>query len=253
MPKIVPSFEPEALGRRGRRSGDRARSRRGRRERPEHLLARDDAVARPARRAADVHVLDEADLGAPFLRALDERDELVVVDAADHDGVDLERCEPGPRRGLDAAQHARQLVEARELLEPLGPQRVEADRDPVEARRAQGGRVLLEQHAVGRHREVAAATACRRGSRTSAGRSWRTSGSPPVSRMRSDAEGAEDVGEPADLLELEQVRARQPDVLLLGHAVVAAQVAPVRHREAQVAERAAEAVREGHGRSILPA
>ncbi len=220
--------------------------------RPEHFEARDHAVARPAGGAADVHVLDEADLGAPRLRPLDERDELVVVDAADHDRVDLERCEAGPRRGLDAAQHARQLVEAGELLEPVGPQRVEADRDPVEARRAQGGRVLLEQHAVGRHREVVQPRL--------AGEDLDERGQVVAHERLAarqadavDAERAEDVGEPADLFELEQVRAGKPHVVLLGHAVVAAQVAAVRHREAEVAERAAEAVRERHGRSIVPA
>ena len=89
--------------------------------------------------------------------------------------------------------------------------------------------------------------------RTSSGRSWRTSGSPPVRRMRSTPRRAEDVGEPADLLEVQDVLAGEPGVVLLGHAVGAAQVAAVRHRQAEVAERTAEAVGDGHGRSILAA
>ena len=104
---------------------------------------------------------------------------------------------------------------------------------------AQRRRVLGEQDAVGGHGEVgepgsAASIA------TSRGRSLRSSGSPPVRRTLSTPEVDEDVDEPADLLEREDVLPGQPDVLLLRHAVVAAQVAAVGDGEPQVPERTAE-------------
>src|SRR5262249_54209835 len=58
------------------------------------------------------------------------------------------------------------------------------------------------------------------------------------------------------LLEGEQVLSGQPDVLLLGHAVLAAEVAPVGDRHPQVAERPAERVGDegacsgGHGSNL---
>ena len=57
-----------------------------------------------------------------------------------------------------------------------------------------------------------------------------------------DAEPDEHVDQPLDFLELQDVLARQPHVILLGHAVAAAQVAAVGDREAQVAQRPMELV-----------
>src|SRR5262249_13948205 len=51
----------------------------------EYLLTTHDLVERPARGAADVHVLDEPHLGRNTPRELDQVDELVVVDTANHD------------------------------------------------------------------------------------------------------------------------------------------------------------------------
>ena len=59
----------------------------------------------------------------------------------------------------------------------------------------------------------------------------------------------EDPGEARDLLEREELRAREKFVVgavdLLGHAVHAAEVAAVRDRDAQIVQRPAEGV--GHG------
>ena len=61
-----------------------------------------------------------------------------------------------------------------------------------------------------------------------------------------DAFPDEDPDEAIDLLEAQQVGARQPDVLRLGHAVEAAEVAAVGHRHAQRAQRPVEGVEHGH-------
>ena len=82
--------QAEAIGRGRRRFDDRL-------DRPvvggeplQHLAARDDPCGRPVCRAADVHVLDEPDLGVHHAAVLDQIDQLVVVDAADGHRVDLE-------------------------------------------------------------------------------------------------------------------------------------------------------------------
>src|SRR5581483_8041579 len=59
-----------------------------------------------------------------------------------------------------------------------------------------------------------------------------------------DAEADEDVDEAADLLEVQHVLARQPRVVVLRHAVFAAEVAAVGDRQAQVPQRTAEAIGE---------
>src|SRR5688572_2955803 len=57
------------------------------------------------------------------------------------------------------------------------------------------------------------------------------------------AQPGEDAGQAIDLLERKDGRARQPDVLHLGHAVPAAKIAAVGDGDAEVAERSAEAIR----------
>src|SRR5262245_14678977 len=52
-----------------------------------------------------------------------------------------------------------------------------------------------------------------------------------------DPERRKDVDELLDLLEMEDVLARQPHVFRFGHAVAAAQVAPVGDRKAEVSKR----------------
>ena len=88
-------------------------------------------------------------------------------------------------------------------------------------------------------------------SATSDGRSRRSSGSPPVSRTRSTPSFAEEIRELRDLLEREHVLARQPEVLVLRHAVVAPQVAAVGHRQAETAQRPAERVDDGTGDYLM--
>ncbi len=55
--------------------------------------------------------------------------DLVVVDAADDDGVDLERLEPFPPGRLEAGEDPLEARAPGDRLEPLPPQRIEADRD----------------------------------------------------------------------------------------------------------------------------
>ena len=84
----------------------------------------------------------------------DQVHELVVVDAADDDRVDLE-CVPKTRCAaampfLDASE----LVEARERREAIGVQRVEADGDAAQAGGGERVDLVGEQDAVCREREV---------------------------------------------------------------------------------------------------
>ena len=127
-----------------------------------------------------------------------------------------------------------------ERAEPLGAQRVEAHRDPVEPGAVEAPAPARRAGRRWSSWRGRASAALRGEHRDEPVRSFRSSGSPPVRRTLSTPRSAKTSTSCADLLEREDVLARQPDVLLLRHAVLAAQVAPVGHRDAEVPERAAE-------------
>src|SRR2546427_12661076 len=134
---------------------------------------------------------------------------------------------------------------ARERGESIGAEGVEAHRHAAEPRLLERLRVLGEQHAVGRDREVTQPRL--RGEEADEARQVA-----PQERLASreadlvHSEGHEDVDERADLLEVEDLLARKPDVLLLGHAVLAAQIASVGDRDAEVPQRTTVRVVDPH-------
>ena len=123
-------------------------------------------------------------------------------------------------------------------------ERIEADGDAVEARVAQRPGLVGQEHAIGGQREIPD----RRQGRELRNEARQLA---PQQRLTArntdpvDADLAEGAGEGGDFLEREQRLARQPGVVHLGHAVVAAQVAAVGDRHAQAPQRAAEAIDDG--------
>src|SRR5215218_960500 len=91
------------------------------------LVLPDDGSAGPAARRVERHELDEPDLDAALAPERGQLDELVVVDAPLHHGVQLHGIEPGLQGGVDAVEHVGQLVASGHLHEPLAIERVEAD------------------------------------------------------------------------------------------------------------------------------
>ncbi len=250
IPKVDSVGEREAIGRRRRRFDDRLDATVSARERVEDLAARDDAVRRPAAGAADVHVFDEAHFGAELAAELDQIAELVVVHAANHDRVDLEAGREHAMRSGEAVFHFVERVDAREREEAIAAQRVEAHGDASEPGRLQPVDLIREQDAVRRQREIAKAGLRRhhRDERRQVAAEQRLAAG---EANLVHAEADEDVDKAADLLEMQHVLARQPGVVVLRHAVFAAQVAAVGDRQAQVAQRTAEAI--GEHESIVTA
>ena len=196
------------------------------------------------------HLLDEAQLVAAVEAPLQDVRHGVVVDAAHRDGVDLDRGEPGIRRSLETEFDVGESVPSREPREGLGVDRVEADVDPVQTRAGEALGDALEAHPVGRHRDPRA-----RLERGDAGHEVDEGSSQQglaagQAHLR-DAVTDEEPDEPEHLLVGEHLRLRHPGQALGGHAVGAAQVAAVGHRDAQVSGHPAELVRPG--RSAQPA
>ena len=60
---------------------------------------------------------------------------ILLVEAARHDGVDLDRREPGCFGRVYAVQHLVQMSPARDAMKAVGIQRVDADVDALQTRR----------------------------------------------------------------------------------------------------------------------
>ena len=205
------------------------------------LARRHDAIATPVIAVADVHVLDEAHDDAGAAEVLDQVEHGVIVQAALDDAVDLDRRQPRVLRGANALEHAVALGEAAaHLLEDLRIERVETDGDAMQAVRLQLRRMLREQHAVGRQRDVL--HAFERGELADQLGDIRAqqrlaAGEPHLLH----AELHEQARQPRDLFERQALGRLQEAIVLVKrlprHAVRAAEVAAIHHRNAQVVQR----------------
>src|SRR5678815_323112 len=89
----------------------------------QHLAPWKDTGHRPVCGATNVHVLNESHFGVMSTREFDQIHQLVLVDAADDDGIQLDAGKERGRHG-DSIKDAVELVESRERSEPLGLQAV---------------------------------------------------------------------------------------------------------------------------------
>ena len=129
--------------------------------------------------------------------------------------------------------------------ELVGVERVERDINPPDAAIGEFVRETREQRAVGGQRDLVERPAfdVARRPRNSDMTLRRTSGSPPVTRSLRAPRPDEGRAKPVELLEREDV-ALGEEVHVLGHAIDAAKVAAVRHRDAHIGDASAKRVDE---------
>ena len=177
------------------------------------------------RGAADVHVLDETQLGVVAPCELEQSLELVVIEAASDHRVELESRKPRRARRHDALEHPGELIAPGQPQKPIAVQRVERDGDALEARLSERERVLGEQHAVGGHGELSEGLARKQlhQHRELAPHEGLAAGETNLRHPKRN----EAIDQRADLLEGKDVLRGQPRVFLFGHAVRAAQVAAI--------------------------
>ncbi len=177
---------------------------------------------------------------------LQQRRHRVVVAAAAHHRVDLDRCQAGVERGGDAVEHLLEAAEAAaHVREHLGVERVEAHRDAPQAVALQFRGVLGEQHPVGGEREIVDALDHRQ--LADQFREPRTQQRfAPGETQLAHAERGRGTRHAHDFLEAEPLAGAQEAIAVVEglprHAVRAAEIAAVHHREAQVVHRPAEPV-----------
>src|SRR6187455_2363484 len=166
----------------------------------QHLAPWKDTGHRPVCGATNVHVLNESHFGVMSTREFDQIHQLVLVDAADDDGIQLDAGKERGRDG-DSIKDAVELVESRERSEPLGLQSIETDRQAMETCVAERDRLRGEQYAVRGQGQVANRGPCRKSPN-------QVRQIAPQERLPArepnlvDAERGEDVDQMLDLLEL---------------------------------------------------
>ena len=209
------------------------------------IRGRHDLVDSPAVGAPDVHELDEADdvLAAPEVPG--QIDQRVIVDALANDGVQLDRTEASGRSRIDALEHHRDReVDVVHLAEDRVVDRIEADSDAIEAGGGQRRGLRGEQRGVRGEGDLRVGD---RGKHLDQLRQLRAEQRLAAGDAElPHAEAGRDPGDALDLLEAEDLVARQEREVraedLLRHAVAAAKVATVGDRDTEVMQRPPEAV-----------
>ena len=121
----------------------------------ENFVERDHDLRRPHAIFFQRHELDEAHEHAFFAREAAEGGDLVVIEAAQQNAIDLHRIQPGALRGANSCQHALVGVgHAGDAGEALGIDRIHRNRDARKAGVGQRLRQLGQQMSVGGEGDV---------------------------------------------------------------------------------------------------
>src|SRR5215472_3463418 len=165
---------------------------------------------------------------------------LIFVDALECHGVDLD-LEYGRAGRLDAGKHLVQRSPARYRAKFFGVQRVERDVDPADAGGAQIVRIFFELRAVGRHREFVELAGARMPRQRiderydAASHQGLTAGEAKFTHAAGNKGRAQAV----ELFQSEDFRLGEKRHVLR-HAIDTAEVAAVRHRDAEIRNGAPE-------------
>ena len=171
-----------------------------------------------------------------------QRARLAVVEPLERHGVDLD---PETRldRGVDALEHHAEIAPARDGAELVRVQRVERDIDPPDAAIGELMGEARELRAVGRQRHFVERAALEMAPEAAEQRHHVA----PHQRLAAGdadlarAEADEGRAQPVQLLERQHVALGQ-EIHVLGHAVDAAKVAPIRHGHPHIGDLPAERI-----------
>ena len=220
-----------------------------------NLRAGQDLVHAPAVGVAHVHVFDEAQFDPSVEKVPGHGDNLVVVHALLNHHVDLDRGQPHPQGCIDAVQHlAHGDLAVAHAAKGGVIQRVQADGDALKAGVLQGLNPGPQQGAVGGERQLGRGAFCR-AQRCQPGNEvievLAHQGLSARQTQFAHTQLQKESACPFDFFEGEQGLVRHEAVPgaidLPGHAIAAAEVAAVGHRDAQITKRAAQGVQRGDG------
>src|SRR6056297_1447191 len=195
---------------------------------------------------ADVHVFDETNDGVRSPEAREQLRDRGIVHATLDDRVDLHRRKIGLDGRVDAVQHPVQAAAAPvHAAKDLVVHCIEAHGHAIEAGCLQFRRVLGQQNAVGRECDLVDAGQAAQIADQVAERRAQQRFSPRDPELahpgtREQPHQPDDLGEIEPLVRAQELEAAV--VFLFRHAIRAAEIAPIGHRDPQIAETAAESV-----------
>lgn len=196
---------------------------------------------------AQRHDLDEGEIEALRAGPFDEPVEFVLVHALERNRVDLDG-ETGGLGGGQPFQHLLELAPAGDGGEFFRVERIERNIDPAHAGAHQRFAVFGELAAVGRERQLVERALAEQFPEPF------DQGHHPAAHQRlaagqaqfAHAEAHEGAAQPLQLLDRQDLRLRQ-EGHVFGHAIDAAEIAPVGHRDAQIGYRPGERVDQRRG------
>src|SRR5689334_12824681 len=199
----------------------------------EHFVARDDVLRGELTQTTDWHQLDESHVPRMIECEPREIDDLVIVDAAHDDNVQLDRSDARGFGGARGGDRIEAQVASRDCRDAVRTQAVRTDIYAIQTGAAQLWRKFGKSHAVCRERDVLHfgnrvqhldQPRDRRANRWLASRYAET----------SEAEWRELRDDTRDLLIAENVGLWQPREALDGHAIQAAKVATIGDGDSQI-------------------
>ena len=190
------------------------------------------------------HGFDHRKIEAAFTAPCEQGWQFAIVHAAHRDRVDA-HGEAGAARGVDAAHDLVEFVAPGQLCKACRIERVEADVDTADTGGCQIVGQFGQQRAIGRQCDFVQpvfAQICEAGDEIDDALADERFAASEADTLYAAADEVE--GEAFDFVESEQIPARH-ELHVLGHAVGAAQVAAVRHREADVVDPASKCIVHG--------
>src|SRR5882724_2646459 len=85
---------------------------------------------------------------------LSEGKDFMIVDVANHHGIDFDRVKTEFLRQVDCLQNLVESIAAGDFFEVIAVERIEAETDPAQPGIAQGPSFFLKEKTVGGHRKV---------------------------------------------------------------------------------------------------
>ena len=202
----------------------------------------DDLLVGPLPLRIEWHEFNEANSDAAFAAEAGEVDDFVIIHAAHHDAVDLHRCEACAHCGIDAFKHLVEFISTSDLFKTFSLQRIERNVDALKSGRHQSRRQISERCAIRRERQIDSERRQLfdqyREVRSNGRLSTRQTNSVEPETLHTNSR------HPSEFLVGEEIFASHPVEAFGGHAVGAAKIATISHRDTKVTMDAAEPVDE---------
>src|SRR5215467_11262406 len=120
----------------------------------QHRVPREHFVRSPFVGSTDVHVFDKPHFRSKVFAEFDQADQLVIIESADRDRIELQSGEADAAYRLDPFQHTGIFITASKLPESFRPQRIQTHGHAMQTGLIERLRLIRQQDTVGRERNL---------------------------------------------------------------------------------------------------